>query len=218
MEADKRPRESLQKEKCLAFIQKVWDADKLAMFHHPVSAADVPGYYEVVKNPVDLSAIRQKIENGVYKEDADVEADVALMLSNALEFNDKGSQWHRQAKEIRHNYLKFAKECGVNIDDDNSFIPSKKAKDDESTLRKAESKYKENFSEVMENMKKESEMSIEELRAKYAHKDDEDSNEDEEDDEDEESSNDDDEESEDGSSASDESNDEEEEDSESESS
>ncbi|EPY34571.1 bromodomain protein [Strigomonas culicis] len=218
MEAEKRPRAVLQKDKCLSFIQKVWDADKLAMFHHPVSATDVPGYYEVVKNPVDLSSIKHKIEKGEYNEDADVEADVALMLANALEFNEKGSHWHRRAKEIRRHYLTFAKECGLNIDDDNSFIPSKKAKDDESTLRKAENKYKEDFSEVMENMKKEREMSIEELRAKYAHKEDESSGDDEDEEDDaEESSNGEDEEGDDGSSIS-ESNSDDEGDSESESS
>ncbi|CAD2214441.1 bromodomain protein [Angomonas deanei] len=185
--ADKRDRPTpFHKEHCLTYIQKLWDADTLAMFHHPVSATEVPDYYTVIKCPIDLSSIKEKIEKGEYEADADVEADVALMITNALEYNEKHSPWYEQAKKMRSSYVTLAKQCGLAVDDDTSFIPKKKFKDDERTLRVEEEKNKENFTEVMGELKKESELSIEELRAKYAHKEEEDSAAEEEEDEDEE--------------------------------
>lgn len=170
MEAEKRARStsSFHKQQCLSFVQKLWEADTLAMFHHPVSATDVPGYHDVVAEPMDLSTIRQKIEEERYSSDSEVEDDVALMLSNALDFNEKGTQWHALAKKLRKLYPTIAEQVGLSFDADQVFIPSKKVRDDESTLRKEEKKGGEKLSEVLEAMEKEKEIPLDELRLMYA--------------------------------------------------
>lgn len=168
MESSKRPREALHKEQCLSFVNKLWAADTLAMFHHPVSATEVPGYHEVIAEPMDLSTIRKKIEAGTYAADAEVEDDVALMLSNALDFNEKGSQWHDLAKQLKKRYPVLAEQSGLSFDADQVFIPTKKVRDDESTLRKAEKKADEKLDDVLQAMEKEKEIPLEQLRAMYA--------------------------------------------------
>ncbi|CBZ26150.1 conserved hypothetical protein [Leishmania mexicana MHOM/GT/2001/U1103] len=168
MDVSKRPREELHKEQCLSFVKKLWAADTLAMFHYPVSATEVPGYYDVVETPMDLSTIRKNIEQGKYRTDAEVENDVVLMLSNALDFNEKGSQWHDLAKQLKKRYLTLARESGLSFDADQAFIPTKKVRDDESTLRKAEKKGEEKLEDVLQAMEKDKEIPLEQLRAMYA--------------------------------------------------
>ncbi|GET93379.1 bromodomain factor 2 protein, putative [Leishmania tarentolae] len=168
MDVDKRPREELHKEQCLSFVKKLWAADTLAMFHYPVSATEVPGYYEVIETPMDLSTIRKNIEQGKYTTDGEVENDVVLMLSNALEFNEKGSQWHDLAKQLKKRYLALASESGLSFDADQAFIPTKKARDDESTLRKAEKKADEKLEDILQAMEKDKDIPLEQLRAMYA--------------------------------------------------
>ncbi|KAG5464136.1 hypothetical protein LSCM1_00316 [Leishmania martiniquensis] len=168
MGGSKHPREGLHKEQCLSFVQKLWAADTLSMFHHPVSATEVPGYYDVVEVPMDLSTIRKKIEQDKYSTDAEVENDVALMLSNALQFNEKDSQWYSLAKQLKKRYLTLAQECGLSFDADEVFIPTKKVRDDESTLRKAEEEVDEKIEDILESMEKDKEIPLEQLRAMYA--------------------------------------------------
>lgn len=60
----------MNNEKCLSYIAKLWDADTLKMFHHPVSASEVPDYYKIIASPIDLSTIIKKINENKYKSDA----------------------------------------------------------------------------------------------------------------------------------------------------
>lgn len=170
MEGEKRARDTsgFHKQQCLSFIKKLWEADTLAMFHHPVSATDVPGYYDVVEEPMDLSTIRQKVEEDKYHADTELEDDVALMLSNALDFNEKGSQWHAHAKKLKKTYPAIAQQSGLSFDADQVFIPTKKVRDDESTLRREEKSGGEKLDEVLETMEKEKEIPLDELRLMYA--------------------------------------------------
>ncbi|KAH9588632.1 Bromodomain [Trypanosoma melophagium] len=164
----KREREgTLDKRRCLAFVRRLWDLDELRMFHHPVSSAELPDYHTIVRCPIDLSTIRRNIEADMYTADADVQNAVAQMIANALEYNKKGTAWHRQALSFRKMYLDLARQSGLAIDVDDAYIPSRAFKDDESTLRKAEKRNEENLGSVLKELEAEKEVPLEELIAKY---------------------------------------------------
>lgn len=57
-------------------------------FKQPVDPAadNVPNYFDVVKRPMDLSTIRTKMVNGVYKTASEFEADVRLIFQNCYEY------------------------------------------------------------------------------------------------------------------------------------
>ncbi|EAN78149.1 bromodomain factor 2 protein, putative [Trypanosoma equiperdum] len=158
---------SFNKNGCLVFVSRLWDLDKLGMFHHPVSAEELPDYHTVIKRPVDLSSIRDGIEKGTYATDVDVQNDVARMITNALEYNAKGSTWYQEAMSFRKTYLDLARQSGLVVDDDEAYIPSRSFKDDESTLRRAEKRNKEDLDEVLRGLEAEKDVPLEELRAKY---------------------------------------------------
>ena len=61
---------------------------------------NLPDYLEVVKHPMDLGTIRKKLEAGTYEDLDAFEADVVLMLENAMLYNGEGSQVYDMAQEL----------------------------------------------------------------------------------------------------------------------
>eukprot|EP00794_Sanderia_malayensis_P010802 gene10802-11956_t len=56
-------------------------------FTRPVSPSDAPGYYKVIKQPMDLSTIKKKLEDGAYKDCTEFYADMHLIKSNCYTYN-----------------------------------------------------------------------------------------------------------------------------------
>ncbi|CAH0404115.1 unnamed protein product [Chilo suppressalis] len=71
-----------------------------SLFLRPISDEEAPGYSTVIKRPMDLSAIRRNIENGVIRTTAEFQRDVLLMLSNALMYNSSEHSVYTMAKEM----------------------------------------------------------------------------------------------------------------------
>jgi transcription initiation factor TFIID subunit 2 len=51
----------------------------------------VHSYFEIIKNPMDISAMNAKLEAGMYKERFAFEADFRLMIRNAKTYNMPGT-------------------------------------------------------------------------------------------------------------------------------
>jgi hypothetical protein len=85
-------------------------------FKMPVDpvALGIPTYFDIIKNPMDLSTIEKRLNTLVYNVADDFIADVRLMLNNCFTFNPPGHQIHIMGKNIEkslENYLKkFPKE------------------------------------------------------------------------------------------------------------
>lgn len=69
-------------------------------FHKPVPREKYPKYYELIHEPIDLSAIREKNRKYGYNKADDFVLDFELMKNNAIKFNGKGSPLANEAVEI----------------------------------------------------------------------------------------------------------------------
>jgi hypothetical protein len=69
----------------------------------------------VVKNPIDLSTIRDKLENGVYTDPWQYINDVQLMFDNAWLYNRKTSKVYKACSKV--SFLRIA--CCI---DEYSFV------------------------------------------------------------------------------------------------
>ena len=81
-------------QKCLPLLRRLLDDQFGWVFRDSVDP-DVLGlhdYFEVVKNPMHLSLVEQKLENGVYKEIKSVERDIRLVFENAILYNGEDSE------------------------------------------------------------------------------------------------------------------------------
>ena len=91
-------------------------ADEYEIFKEPVSESDVPGYREIITNPMDFGTMRSKIEQGKYGEGSDAAAkfyeDFLLVFDNCYQFNDGGGEVVDEAKiALKLMSLAFAKCC-----------------------------------------------------------------------------------------------------------
>ncbi|KAL3869832.1 hypothetical protein ACJMK2_042465 [Sinanodonta woodiana] len=80
-------------------LNKLGRDRKFAIFTKPVDIEDVPDYYEIIKQPMDLSTMMSKIDLHQYQCVKELLQDIDLICSNALEYNpDKDPQ----SRSIRH--------------------------------------------------------------------------------------------------------------------
>ena len=69
-------------------------------------ALNLPTYFDVVKQPMDFSTIRKKIEQEAYQEPREFEADVRLIFENCRLFNAPGTMVVKAADDIEQVFNK----------------------------------------------------------------------------------------------------------------
>ena len=80
-------------EKCYRITQILLDHPVSKLFSHRIDEIidQAPGYYEIIKNPMDLGTIMEKVENGMYKNMKEWISDVNLVWSNSILYNTENS-------------------------------------------------------------------------------------------------------------------------------
>ncbi|KAL0223112.1 hypothetical protein P9112_002502 [Eukaryota sp. TZLM1-RC] len=81
-------------------LSKLERADQLAMFLQPVSKAEVPSYYRIIRKPMDLRTMREKVRRGEYTTVQSFLIDFELMVNNALKFNAPSTLFYQTAKDL----------------------------------------------------------------------------------------------------------------------
>ncbi|XP_064120961.1 protein polybromo-1-like isoform X6 [Macrobrachium nipponense] len=64
-----------------------------------------PDYYEVIKQPIDLERILQKLKTNIYMTVDDMLTDMTLMFQNACRYNEPDSQIYRDALTLQRHVL-----------------------------------------------------------------------------------------------------------------
>ena len=106
---------------CQPVFQKLWDMEfallqntnpfRIVIDENNCAAMGAPDYMEIIKKPMNLSYIRDKLRDAKYDTLQEFFTDVELMLSNALLYNsDPNNAYHLAAKEMRKVYRKEGKE------------------------------------------------------------------------------------------------------------
>ena len=63
-------------------------------------ALNIPDYLEIIKNPMDLSTIRKKLDSKMYASMDQFEEDVRLMFSNCYTYNPPESDVHKMGRQL----------------------------------------------------------------------------------------------------------------------
>ncbi|KAI8818584.1 uncharacterized protein EV422DRAFT_498747 [Fimicolochytrium jonesii] len=93
---------------CLKLWKVVHGNPVAYWFYAPVDpvALNIPNYPQVIKNPMDLSTIKSKLDQRIYNAPSEFKADVRLMLNNSLQFNPPGTLVHNDSKILLHDFSK----------------------------------------------------------------------------------------------------------------
>ena len=75
------------------------------VFSHPVTDDIAPSYSKVVSHPMDLTAIRKRIDSGIIRSDLEFARDVLLMFQNAFIYNNSDHEIYKLAIEMQNDCL-----------------------------------------------------------------------------------------------------------------
>lgn len=80
-----------------------------APFQYPVTQlyGDLPGYFEVIKTPMDFSTVKKRIKRGHYSNVDQFIKDMRQIWLNAMIYNDEGSEVHGFAVKLSAEFEKF---------------------------------------------------------------------------------------------------------------
>uniref|UniRef100_A0A3Q3KGU8 Protein polybromo-1 n=1 Tax=Monopterus albus TaxID=43700 RepID=A0A3Q3KGU8_MONAL len=75
------------------------------LFQKLPSKVHYPDYYAIIKEPIDLRMIAQRIQIGYYKSVSAIAKDIDLMAKNAKTYNEPGSQVFKDANTIKKVFI-----------------------------------------------------------------------------------------------------------------
>ncbi|KAJ8474879.1 hypothetical protein ONZ45_g15800 [Pleurotus djamor] len=81
-------------------ISQIKKKDDYAFFLKPVDASAIPGYSEMITNPMDFGTMTVKVSKGRYRNLDEFTADLKLVTQNAMRFNPPGTIYHTEAQRI----------------------------------------------------------------------------------------------------------------------
>ncbi|XP_006786322.1 bromodomain adjacent to zinc finger domain protein 1A [Neolamprologus brichardi] len=91
-----------------------------------VSRTQVPDYYDIIKKPIALNTIREKVNNCEYQTAGEYVSDVELMFSNCLQYNPR----HTNEAKAGHRLQRFfhAELSRLGLLEHGSALPSKRSR------------------------------------------------------------------------------------------
>lgn len=98
-------------QKCLPLIQKLIDDPYGWVFRDPVDPGElgIPDYFEIIKEAMDLSLIKRKLENNEYKCISNFERETKLVFDNSILYNGENSDVGDMAKTLSTFFQKQLK-------------------------------------------------------------------------------------------------------------
>jgi histone acetyltransferase len=93
--------------KIYAILQQLKKMKASEPFLYPVDAESAPNYYEIVKNPMDISTIEAKIQSNAYESKEEVISDFTLIIENCRTYNDASTIYVRYANILESKFRSF---------------------------------------------------------------------------------------------------------------
>ena len=69
-------------------------------FQNPVNKEEVTDYYDVIKQPMDLSTMEYKLDNNLYHTLDAFVIDALLVFRNCRSYNPEGSTYYKNASKL----------------------------------------------------------------------------------------------------------------------
>ncbi|XP_068654779.1 transcription factor GTE9-like [Aristolochia californica] len=93
-----------KKKQCADILKKLMNHEAGWVFNQPVDpvALNIPDYFNVILEPMDLGTIKSKLDKDSYADAQEFVADVRLTFSNAMRYNPPANPVHIMAKELNN--------------------------------------------------------------------------------------------------------------------
>ncbi|XP_058084470.1 transcription factor GTE8-like [Magnolia sinica] len=97
-----QPMDGVVMKHCSGILKKLMTHPAGWVFNQPVDPVklNIPDYFSIISEPMDLGTIKSKLENRLYLNAQEFAADVRLTFSNAMRYNPPQNEVHIIAKEL----------------------------------------------------------------------------------------------------------------------
>ncbi|KAK4109470.1 histone acetyltransferase GCN5 [Canariomyces notabilis] len=92
------------------FLYQIQNHKQAWPFLNPVNKDEVPDYYNVIANPMDLSTVEEKLELDQYATPRDLVADLKSIFSNCRQYNDATTVYTKCAVKLEKYMWSLIKE------------------------------------------------------------------------------------------------------------
>ncbi|XP_041511407.1 histone acetyltransferase KAT2B isoform X2 [Microtus oregoni] len=113
-EKSKEPRDPEQLYSTLkTILQQVKSHQSAWPFMEPVKRTEAPGYYEVIRFPMDLKTMSERLRNRYYVSKKLFMADLQRVFTNCKEYNPPESEYYKCASILEKFFFSKVKEAGL---------------------------------------------------------------------------------------------------------
>lgn len=107
IEGQKEKRQRMDRsvtQQCSGILKKLMAHPAGWVFNQPVDpvALNIPDYFSIISEPMDLGTIKSKLEKNLYFRAEEFADDVRLTFSNAMIYNPPSNNVHLMAKELNN--------------------------------------------------------------------------------------------------------------------
>nr|XP_056703756.1 bromodomain-containing protein 1 isoform X3 [Euleptes europaea] len=82
-------------------LDQLQEKDSARIFAQPVNLKEVPDYLDHIKNPMDFSTMKKRLDAQGYKNLTEFEEDFNLIIDNCMKYNAKDTIFYRAAVRLR---------------------------------------------------------------------------------------------------------------------
>ena len=98
---DMKQKSSVLKQELLGIVRKIDEQQFAWPFREPVTVDEAPDYFDVIRHPIDLKTIANRIrQDNHYKNKQMLYVDLMLMINNCKLYNDDGSTYIQCAVQL----------------------------------------------------------------------------------------------------------------------
>ena len=108
-ELSRQPRHGPSYNQLLHLLNDMQNHSAAWPFAQPVNRDEVPDYYEVIKEPMDLSTMEERLRNDLYPRPEDFIKDAKLIFENCRQFNNGTSPYVKSANKLEKFMLQQIK-------------------------------------------------------------------------------------------------------------
>lgn len=111
---------------CEDLLQELIRHQEAWPFLKPVDKKLVPDYYDVIRNPMDLSTIRNKVHKFGYEAPVQLLDDVRLIFTNCIEYNTRNTPEYKAGQTLARYFQGRLRDLGIQDESNTPPPPAKK--------------------------------------------------------------------------------------------
>ncbi|KAG9238251.1 histone acetyltransferase GCN5 [Amylocarpus encephaloides] len=96
----RQPRHGPRFNELRRFLSQIQNHKQAWPFLHPVNRDEVPDYYNVIKSPMDLSTVEERLHQDQYQTPEDLVNDLKLIFNNCRKYNDETTVYTKCAIKL----------------------------------------------------------------------------------------------------------------------